>query len=93
VPWGQSEDHFTVTFDEQTGLIRSMETLRFKEATDEAKTRWRLDFLGWKPFHRVRTPSPATVTWLDEETPWLVLDLEDVAYNVDVSQYIRASGP
>ncbi len=61
VPSSQSEDHFTVTFDEQTGLIRNMETLRYKAATDEAKTPWRLDFLGWQTFHGVRVPSPATV--------------------------------
>ncbi len=93
VPSNPFEDHFTVTFNDQTGLIRSMETLRYKAATDEAKTPWRLDFLRWQTVHGVRVPSRATVTWLDEGTPWLVLDLEDVAYNVDVSQHIRASGP
>ena len=38
-------------------------------------------------------PSPAAVTWADEGTPWLVVNLEEVAYNVDVSDYIRAQGP
>jgi hypothetical protein len=31
-------------------------------------------------------------TWMDEGKPWAVFTLEDVAYNVDVSEYIRASG-
>ena len=93
VPTYHAEDHFIVTFDKQTGLIRSLETLRYKAATDDAKTRWRLDLLGWKAFHEVRIPSVAAVTWLDEETPWLALDVKDVAYNIDVSEYLRASGP
>jgi hypothetical protein len=29
---------------------------------------------------------------MDEATPWLVMTVEDVAYNVDVSQYIWTAG-
>ena len=46
----------------------------------------RVEPLGWRTFHGVRIPSPAAVTWL-------VVDLEEVAHNVDVSRYLRASGP
>ena len=37
-------------------------------------------------------PSPAATTWLDEGTPWAVWTIEDVVYNVDVSEYIKARG-
>lgn len=92
VPLGQEEDTFTVTFDPETGLIREMEAMRYQEATDEAKTPWRNEPLGWQTFHRIEIPSPAATTWLDEGTPWAVWTIEDVAYNVDVSEYIRAKG-
>ena len=93
VPAGATEDSFTVVFDAQTGLIRRMEALRYKAATDAIRTPWRLEPRGWQAAHGVRIPSPAAVTWLDEGTPWLVLNLEDVAYNIDVSEYVRATGP
>lgn len=92
VPFGEAEDSFTVAFDEQTGLIRSMEALRYRAARDAAKLPWRIEPLGWLTFHGLRVPSPAAVTWLDQARPWLVVSLEHVAYNVDVSQYIHASG-
>ena len=48
---------------------------------------------GEQTFHGIKIPSPASVTWLDEGTPWSVWTVEDVVYNVDVSEYIRAKGP
>ena len=92
VPFGEEEDTFTVTFDPQTGLIRTMEAMRYREATDEAKIPWRNEPLGWQTFHGIKIPSPAALTWLDEGTPWSVWTIEDVAYNVDVSEYIRMRG-
>ena len=92
VPFGEEEDTFTVTFDPQTGLIRTMEAMRYREATDEAKIPWRNEPLGWQTFHGIKIPSPAALTWLDEGTPWSVWTIEDVVYNADVSEYIKASG-
>ncbi len=93
VPFGDEEDSFTVTFDPQTGLISTMEALRYREATDEAKIPWLLEALEWKTFHGVRIPSDSAVTWQDEGTPWLVIDLEELVFNVDIEEYIRARGP
>jgi hypothetical protein len=93
VPFGNEEDSFTVAFDAETGLIRTMEALRYREATDEAKIPWLLELLEWETFHGVLIPSLASVTWQDQGTPWLVLGVEEVVYNVDVGEYIRARGP
>jgi hypothetical protein len=93
VPSDSAEDELTVTFDEQTGLLRRMEALRYRSATDEAKIPWRIEPLGWRTFAGWRLPSPVAVTWLDEGTPWLVMDVEDMRYNTDVSSYIAASNP
>jgi hypothetical protein len=92
IPFGEEEDTFTVAFDPQTGLIRTMEALRYREATDEVKIPWRNEPLGWQAFCGVKIPSPAATTWLDEGTPWAVWTIEDVTYNVDVSEYVRARG-
>ncbi|MBL7065242.1 MAG: hypothetical protein ISS49_13700 [Anaerolineae bacterium] len=92
IPFEDGEDTFTITFDPQTGLIRAMEAMRYREATDEAKIPWRNEPLGWQTFQGIEIPSPAATTWLDEGTPWSVWTIEDVVYNVDVSEYIKAKG-
>lgn len=93
VPFEQTEDEFNVTFDEQTGHLKRIEALRYRSATDAAKTPWQIDVQGWQVFHGVGIPTPLAVTWQDEGSPWLVMSLEDVTYNVDVSRSIRVSGP
>jgi len=88
VPFGEEEDTLTVTFDPQTGLICATEAMRYREATDEAKIPWRNEPLGWRKFHDLMIPSPATTTWLDEGTPWAMWTVEEVEYNVDISEQI-----
>lgn len=89
---GTGEDEFTVTFDPETGLITRMEAMRWKNADSTEKTRWLLDVSGWGEFHGVPVPVDSQVTWEDDGKPWLIIRVEDIAYNVDVSQYIQARG-
>lgn len=93
VPFEDDEDTFTVFFDAETGLIKRMEAMRYRDADDPQKHLWILEPHGWAEFHGVSVPSPAAVTWADEGTPWLILTLEGVSYNVDVRDYIHAKGP
>jgi hypothetical protein len=93
VPFGAREDTFTVFFDETTGLIARMEAMRYREAADTEKMLWQLTPLTWEAYQGVLIPSRSTVTWADEGTPWLVIELDDVAYNVEVQEYILAVGP
>lgn len=93
VPFGAEEDSFIVYFDPATGLIDHMETMRYRDAADTEKILWQLTPLAWESYHGVQIPSRSTVTWGDEGTPWLVIDLDDVVYNVEVQEYIRAVGP
>jgi hypothetical protein len=92
VPFADTDDTFTVTFDPETGLVRRLEAMRYKEAESGEKVLWRNEILGWRAFHGIRIPSPATVTWLDEGKPWSIWTVEDVVYNADVSAYIRSRG-
>lgn len=93
VPFADKEDSFTITFDAQTGLIRHMEALRYREAADEEKIPWRFDVLTWDEFNGILIPSASTVTWGDEGTPWLTMTVEEIAYNGDIAAYIQATGP
>jgi hypothetical protein len=93
VPFGANEDSFTVSFHPATGLLLKLEAERWKEATDEAKTLWISEATDWQHFHGVLVPSPGTLTWQDEGTPWATFSVEEIVYNADVSDYIRARGP
>lgn len=92
VPFGAQEERFTVTFDPQTGLIAQMEALRPKSTDPDKLTRWTLRPEGWARFHGMLLPSPASATWEDEGTPWAIFTLDDVAYNIDVREYLRGRG-
>lgn len=86
VPFGEDTDSLIATFDHVTGLVSKLEALRWREATDEAKTAWHNEPLGWIDSHGIMIPSPAATTWIDEGTPWATWRIDDVAYNVDVSE-------
>ncbi len=92
VPAGDGEEAFDVHFDPATGLLSHLEVMRWRNASDPAPIRWHNQVLGWQSFHGFRLPSPASLTWLDQGAPWAVFEVEDVAYNVDVAEYIRARG-
>ncbi|NLX11782.1 MAG: hypothetical protein GXY36_19215 [Chloroflexi bacterium] len=91
VPFGAEEETFTVTFDPETGLLATMEAMRYKGAGSE-KVGWLVEGGDWREFHGLLIPTRGLVTWADEGTPWATFTLEDVAYNVDVSEYVRARG-
>ncbi|HET6598055.1 MAG TPA: DUF6544 family protein [Anaerolineales bacterium] len=93
VPFGKTEERFAVHFDPDTGLLKSMESMRYHEATSSAKTLWRNEALAWKIVEGFNIAVMSALTWEDEGTPWAVFTVEDVVYNVDVEQYIRAKGP
>lgn len=85
VPFAEKEDSILFTFDSQTGLMVDGMAQRYRDAGDEKKLPWRLEPLGWRTFHGMHLPSPASVHWLDQTEPWALFDLEDVRYNVPVS--------
>ena len=92
VPFKEGEDGFTVYFDPQTGLIEHLESMRYKNAADNEKTLWINEVRDWDEFHGLLVPSPAAATWADEGVPWLIVTLDDVVYNADVTDYIRVKG-
>jgi hypothetical protein len=93
VPSGQGEDSFLATFDTATGLLTSLETARWRSSSDVAKLGWRTEISGWRRFHGMLIGTRGAATWQDQGKPWLVLDIEEIEYNIDVSDHIRASGP
>jgi hypothetical protein len=87
VPFGEREDELVFAFDPGTELIREGRGMRYREPGG-AKIGWRLEYLGWKRFDHVTFPSRITVTWEDQVRPWFVLDVDGMAFNVPVADWL-----
>ncbi len=93
VPFGEGQEQFLVRFDPESGLPRLFEAMRYKDPDSKTKILWINGTLAWGTVHGTKTLTTGTATWLDEGTPWAVFQVEDIVYNVDVQEYIRAIGP
>ena len=93
VPFGEGEETFVARFDPQSGLLRTLEAMRYRDAGDEKKTLWINDAREWREIEGWTTLETGAVTWFDQGTPWAVFTVEEVVYNADVSVYIRGTGP
>lgn len=93
VPFGESEERFVVRFDPETGLPHFLEVMRYKDPDSEAKILWINEALDWGTVSGHTLATVGAVTWFDEGTPWAVFRVEEVVYNVDVQEYVRAKGP
>ena len=93
VPFGEKEQRFVARFDPETGMLHFLESMRYKGTESERKTLWINETLQWGIVDGNTTPAVSAATWFDEGTPWAVFIVEDIRYNVDVEDYIRAKGP
>ncbi len=93
VPFDEDEQQFVARFDPETGMLRFLESMRYKGSDSEVKTLWINEALEWGSVGGNTVPVDSAATWFDEGTPWAVFTVEDIRYNVDVENYIRAKGP
>lgn len=96
VPFGQASERFVVRFDSQSGLVRFMEAMRYRDADEKAeKILWITESLPGKTIdvYGATLPAVGSATWLDVGRPWAFFTFEEVVYNADVGQYVRARGP
>jgi hypothetical protein len=93
VPFEDKEENFVVRFDPQTGLIHLMEAMRFRDAKDASKILWITETHEGATIPGTPLSAVGSATWFDQGKPWAVFTLEEVVYNVDVSQYLMQKGP
>ena len=93
VPFGEEEQRFVARFDPETGLVHLLESMRYKGTDSEGKTLWLNEVREWGTVGGQPTAIVSAATWFDEGRPWAVFTVEDIRYNVDVQDYIRARGP
>ncbi|MBE0687489.1 MAG: hypothetical protein IH585_15980 [Anaerolineaceae bacterium] len=85
-------EHITVFFDPETGLLQSMQSMRYKGTDSPSKTLWINEVLEWQTLNDSLQPVLSAVTWQDEGTPWARFTTLEVVYNADVNLYVQNSG-
>ena len=94
VPFEDKQENFVMRFNPETGLLDSMEAMRYRDSGPQAKKiLWITRNVTAKKIEGTQLDTVGTATWLDQGIPWATFTLEEVNYNVDVSQYIRQKGP
>jgi hypothetical protein len=96
VPYGdynEKSQRFVARFDPDTGMLRFLESMRYKGEGSEEKMLWVNEVTAWESLQGQTVATGAEVTWFDEGTPWAVFHVEDIRRNVDVEGYIEAKGP
>ena len=93
VPFEGMEENFVMRFNPETGLLDSMEAMRYRDAGPQAKKiLWVTRNVPSKKIEGTQLDTTGTATWIDQGIPWATFTLEEVTYNVDVSEYIRQKG-
>jgi hypothetical protein len=92
VPFENTQERFLVRFDPDTGLIKMLESMRYRDAKDASKILWLNEVTTWDKVNGYTIPRHAALTWFDQGTAWAQFVVEDVVYNADVKTYIRAKG-
>jgi hypothetical protein len=85
VPDAAPDEHLTVAFDPDTGLIQDLTTMRYEQAHDPRRHRWTNTPTRWKQLNGVRIPSTISTRY-DNDRPWAVWSVDDALYNIDVSE-------
>lgn len=93
VPFEEGEDNFLVRFNPDTGLIDTMETMRYRDPGEgQSKILWILRNEPKQPVAEGNTRQVGSAMWLDQGSPWAYFDAEEITFNVDVSTLIRQAG-
>jgi hypothetical protein len=92
VPFEQGEERYVVRFDPKTNLIDWLESMRYHSSQSEAKTLWMNKSVQWSERDGKLFLTQGSATWMDDGKPWATFTVEDIVYNVDVSENIRARG-
>jgi hypothetical protein len=92
VPFKETRQQFVVRFDRDTGLPTWTETMRYHSSTSAEKTLWMTHAFKYEQLDGMLTNTVGSATWMDDGRPWATFVLEDARFNVDVAEYVRATG-
>lgn len=93
VPFGDEEQQFVVRFDPKTDSLIVLEAMRYRDEAGD-KILW---LAAAEPGETIMAGgaelyATGSATWTDQGSPWAIFTAEEIVYNVDVQDYIRARG-
>jgi hypothetical protein len=90
VPFGEEGETFVARFDPSTGMLDTLEAMRYKGADADTKTLWLNHAARWGRIAGSPTATVARVRWLDDPRPWAEFHVEQLVLNVaDVDGRLR----
>jgi hypothetical protein len=93
VPFGERQESFVVRFNPQTNLIDTMEAMRYRElGQGQPKILWIAKNEPHQPKAAMNVKSVNSATWLDQGRPWAYFNVEELLFNLDVSDYLLQRG-
>lgn len=93
VPFREGEETLTVRFDRETGRVRAIEAMRYKNEKSAGRTLWINEVVEWMGQGGRCVPSIVRITWQDEGTPWAEFHAREIVLNTDVDRFVRERGP
>lgn len=91
VPFEAGEERFLLRFAPDTGLLSLAEAMRYKDERP-LKTLWVNQTLAYGAIGGYTVSTSGAAIWQDDGRPWATFGPEEILYNLDVSQYVRAKG-
>jgi hypothetical protein len=92
VPFEGETESIVVRFDPDTGLVTTMEVMRYRSTTDAKKTLWLPSSDEYATIDGVTMSVTGSATWFDQKYAWASFHTEDVVFNADFGDYLRARG-
>lgn len=93
VPFEDGQEHFIVRFDPQSGLVTWIEAMRYHDSHSPVKVLWLNQTTAWGERDGRPVLTTGLVTWMDDGKPWATFTVEEIVYNSDVKDFVRAKGP
>jgi len=93
VPGPEGEERIVVRFGAGDGRPVMLESMRWRDVGDDAKTLWINDARRWGEVGGRTVLTEAALTWYGDDGPWAVFRVDEVRYGVDVAAALRARGP
>lgn len=91
LPGLDEAEALTLHFDSNTGLLASIETMRFRDEADAQRHRWRNHVLEWGTVNGLRVPTRSQTQW-DDDAPWATWHVDQIVLNYDVTQRLAHFG-